>query len=269
MVIMKRHDVLIDDLYSFALPKLDEIQLPQNVHFGTEGSKVLAKQVSKSITDALQGRGVAPKKQLGLALRPIEDDPTQPRVMLMGDSISIGYTLMVRDLLKGKANVHRPPTNCEHTQKGLDELDNWLGDKKWDVIHFNWGLHDLKYVNENWKKVLPEQGGKQVHPVKVYAKKLEQIVKKLKKTDAKLIFATTTPYPQGCAGRIDNDELAYNAAAKKIMKKYDVTVNDLHAAITPRLDEFEQPANVHFGSPGSTFLADQVEKAILKALKQK
>jgi len=76
------------------------------------------------------------------ALAPIEDVAGLPRVLLIGDSISIGYTVPTRALLKGKANVHRPPTNCSSTGYGLTMLDAWLGAKKWDVIHFNFGLHD-------------------------------------------------------------------------------------------------------------------------------
>ena len=39
---------------------------------------------------------------------PIQDNPALPRVLLIGDSISIGYTLPVRELLDGRANLHRP-----------------------------------------------------------------------------------------------------------------------------------------------------------------
>ena len=76
------------------------------------------------------------------ALKPIQDVAGLPRVLLIGDSVSIGYTLPTRELLIGKANVHRPPTNCSSTGNGLKYLKSWLGEKKWDVIHFNFGLHD-------------------------------------------------------------------------------------------------------------------------------
>ena len=76
----------------------------------------------------------------------VEDVPGLPRVLLIGDSISMGYTLDVREMLKGKANVHRIPTNGGPTTNGIENIKDWLGDSKWDVIHFNWGLHDLKYI---------------------------------------------------------------------------------------------------------------------------
>jgi hypothetical protein len=58
--------------------------------------------------------------------------------------------------LKGKANVHRPRTNCGPTITGLKQIDKWLGDGKWDVIHFNWGLHDLKYMGPNGENLVPK-----------------------------------------------------------------------------------------------------------------
>ena len=66
-------------------------------------------------------------------------DPNLPNVLIIGDSISIGYTSGVRDLLKGKANVIHNPGNAQGTTHGCKNLDAWLGDTKWDVIHFNWG----------------------------------------------------------------------------------------------------------------------------------
>lgn len=75
-----------------------------------------------------------------------EDDE---QVLLLGDSISIEYTLHVRGLLSRVADVHRPPANCESTLLGLKELDHWLGNGKWDIIHFNCGSHDLKLVKTN------------------------------------------------------------------------------------------------------------------------
>ncbi|MFP6883617.1 MAG: hypothetical protein VCA40_04240, partial [Roseibacillus sp.] len=73
-------------------------------------------------------------------LASIEDVPGLPRILLIGDSITFGYTLFVREALKGVANVHRIPTNGGPTSKGLEHIEAWLGTSKWDIIHFNWGL---------------------------------------------------------------------------------------------------------------------------------
>ena len=85
-------------------------------------------------------------------------DPALPNVLVLGDSISIGYTKDVRKLLEGRANVFRPmrpdgkgPDNCGDTTIGLANLDRWLAGPRWDVIHFNWGLWDLCYRDANSK----------------------------------------------------------------------------------------------------------------------
>lgn len=99
------------------------------------------------------------------SLAPIEDVPGLPRVLLIGDSISIGYTLPVRELLKGRANVHRPPTNCGSTHSGMGGLEKWVGTSRWDVIHFNWGMHDLKLM----------ASGRQNVPLPLYEKNLREL----------------------------------------------------------------------------------------------
>src|SRR3954466_648053 len=134
------------------------------------------------------------------AFAAVTDTPGLPRVLLIGDSISIGYTVDVREALRGKANVHRPATNCGPTTRGVQSIDQWLGDGKWDVIHFNFGLHDLKFVDDAGKNAPPDKGHPQVSESD-YEKNLENIVGKMKKTGAKLIFATTTPVPSGADAR--------------------------------------------------------------------
>jgi acyl-CoA thioesterase-1 len=198
---------------------------------------------------------------------PVTDVPGLPRVLLIGDSISIGYTLPVRELMKGKANVHRPLTNCGPTTRGLEYIDQWLGDGTWDVIHFNWGLHDLKYCNDEGVLVDVEEGHQQVPP-KEYAENLEKLVQRLKKTDAKLIWRNTTPVPEGSKGRIPGDEVAYNKAALEIMKKYNIPVQDMYSFVKPRMDEIMLPANVHFTPDGYRRLAETVVTAIDTALKE-
>src|SRR6516164_6884008 len=140
----------------------------------------------------------APKK-VDPSMVPVEENPNLPRVLLIGDSISMGYTIPVRELLKGKANVLRVLDNAGDTGRGLENLDKWLGAKKWDVIHFNFGLHDLKYLDAEGKYVTPDKG-KQVTLLPQYEANLRQLVERLKRTNAKLIWASTTPVPDASAG---------------------------------------------------------------------
>jgi lysophospholipase L1-like esterase len=207
---------------------------------------------------------IGAEKKPDPVLAPVADDLKLPRVLLIGDSISMGYTLPLRELLAGKANLHRPPTNCGDTTRGIKSLDDWLGEKKWDVIHFNFGLHDLKYVDDKGTLVSVEKG-KQVMSPEQYEKNLRQIVERLKKTNAKLIFATTTPVPDASAGRVKGDEVKYNAVAEKVMKETGVEVDDLYGFVMAH-PAMIQPRNVHYTKDGYKALAEQAAKVIEKAL---
>jgi lysophospholipase L1-like esterase len=195
------------------------------------------------------------------SLRPITDVPGLPRVLIIGDSVSIGYTLPTRDNLKGKANVHRPHTNCGSTAEGEKSLEAWLEDGHWDVIHFNWGLHDLKYLKADAKtqNVPPDQ----------YERNLTDLVAKLKKTGATLIFATTTPIPvhqNGQFPRTQSDVPKYNDIARKIMEDNGVAIDDLYNAVLPKQAQLQLPENVHFSRAGYDVLATSVTQSIEKAL---
>ena len=75
-----------------------------------------------------------------------------PKALLIGDSISIGYTPHVVAALKGKVQVIHHRGNAQHTGTGLKMLDRWVGNTQWDVIHFNWGLWDLCYRHPQSKE---------------------------------------------------------------------------------------------------------------------
>lgn len=191
----------------------------------------------------------------------VAETPGLPRVLLLGDSISMGYTLPVRARLAGRANVLRPAENCGETARGLRAIDGWLGSGKWDVIHFNFGLHDLKYLDGKGAYVTPDKG-RQVAPPEQYEQNLRRLVERLKRTGARLVFATTTPVPGGSQGRVEHDELRYNAVAARVMKELGVEVDDLHALAAERQAEIQLPHNVHFTPNGYEQLADQVAASL-------
>ena len=201
-------------------------------------------------------------------LKQITDDPTLARVLLIGDSISIGYTLPLREALKGKANVHRPAANCGPTTRGLQQLDAWLGNGTWDVIHFNWGLHDLKYLAADGKSLGDPQkpGNRQQVPIKAYEANLRRLVKRLQKTGATLIWRQTTPVPDGARGRVAGDAVKYNAVAVGVMKENRIAIDDMFAFARPRLKQIQRPADVHFTPAGSKALAEHSAPIIAAAI---
>jgi len=190
------------------------------------------------------------------AMAPIQDVPGLPRVLLIGDSISIAYTLPVRDLLKGKANVHRIPVNGGASANPR-KIKAWLGDGKWDVVHFNFGIHDAKI-----------KGGKPTCDVTAYEKNLQEAVKILKGSGAKIIFATTTPIPAEVKpeGRNFAPIPPYNEVALKVMKENGIPVDDLYALMLPVEQKYQKPFDVHFTQEGSDYMAKTIAKSIEEQL---
>jgi len=190
-----------------------------------------------------------------------------PKVLLIGDSIAGGYYKLVAKGLEGKAIVAKSSDNGESTAVGVKKIDGWLGDTKWGIIHFNWGVWDMygwQYASDDRSPAM-------------YAQRLETLVLRMKKTGATLIWATTTPVPPKPEATmlkrwkkevvIDPDlERQYQAAALQVMKKYEVQVDDLYALLKPRRSELQKDDNVHFSAEGSALLARQVADCILKSL---
>ena len=210
--------------------------------------------------------------------RYIEPTIDLPKVFIYGDSISIGYTEYVRASLEGKADVMRLHVNGSSSQEFIKRMEafrkalfqpdlegGW--DFTWDVIHFNIGLHDLKYV-DNGK--LDKEKGIQVSSLLVYENNLHSIIKYLKNKypEARLIFATTTPVPNGEAGRFMGDELKYNKVALRVIQGYsDIIINDLHRFSVPILKTYaEGPGNVHYKGEGSRLQGIEVAQQIARVI---
>jgi lysophospholipase L1-like esterase len=206
------------------------------------------------------------------ALADAQGEPGLSRVLLLGDSISMGvgssgsyqgYEAPTQNLLKGIANVRGISGDGGNTRFGLLNLRKWLGKEPWDVIHFNWGLHDI----------VRKPDGQCIVPADEYERNLREIVKRLKATGATLIWATTTPVPEKeankAANRRDSDVIAYNSIGRRIMEEHHIAVDDLYSFALPRLKEIQQPEDVHFTFEGSAVLAKPVADSILAALKQR
>lgn len=198
-------------------------------------------------------------------------------VLIYGDSISIAYTDQVRTSMEGKANVFRLFRNGGASSEFITNMnkmnetmfqpnlkEGW--DFKWDLIHFNVGLHDLKYLNgKNLDK-----DGKQVSPISVYKENLNGICMYLKTNypKAKLVFATTTPVPANAKGRYEGDSIKYNKAAREVLASYpNIVINDLFAFTKPHHEEWAQePGNVHYNEVGFTKQGKEVARIIAENL---
>ena len=203
------------------------------------------------------------------AMTVITDVPGLPRVLLIGDSISIAYTVPVRTLLAGKANVHRIPVNGGNSKAGRTALTRWLGTGKWDVVHVNFGLHDAKLVGSTGLPAVSREA---------YVDNLKVIAQQIQATGAKVVFATTTPVPVSLratkitAGalppktRLFDDIPERNELAVSALKEIGVRINDLYEVILPEQEKLQNKNDVHFSAVGSKVLAQAVADSILQSL---
>jgi hypothetical protein len=141
---------------------------------------------------------------------------------------------------------------------------------QWDVIQFNIGLHDLKYLSG---RKLDKENGKQVSSIETYKKNLEVIVAYLKNLapDAQLIFATTTPVAPEEPGRKVGGSPKFNAAAREVLAAYpEIEINDLYTFTMPHHSEWWiAPDNVHYNETGWSAQGDEVARVILNVLSEK
>ena len=223
-----------------------------------------------AITFTLSSIALAQRKPNPAFVDPKVDE-NLPNVLLIGDSISIGYMLDARKALAGKANVFRPKTNCGPTTRGLEQLESWIGSRKWDVIHFNFGLHDLKYMGANGKNLAdPDSADShQQVPAKQYAANIKSIASRLKQTGAIVIWRETTPVPEGAAGRVPGDSAKYNQIAAEVIEQLGGIQTDPMFRYAENIAAHQRPKNVHYTPEGSRLLGVHVADVIEKALKNR
>lgn len=198
--------------------------------------------------------------------------PKKARILIIGDSISFGYTPFVQKDLETVADVVHNPGNAQHTGTGIAKVESWIGDTDWDIIQFNWGLWDLCYrhpeskVQGNRDKV----NGSITFSIEAYASNLDSLVKLIKKaSDAKLIFVTTSYVPEQEAGRHAADAIRYNEVARKIMKANGVTIHEIYRkskAIHRKYGKGKD--DVHYTTEGYEKLGVKISSFLKKKIKQ-
>lgn len=186
-------------------------------------------------------------------------------VLVIGDSISIGYTPYAQQILGNRAVITHNTGNAQDSTNGLAHLDAWIGNGKWDVISFNFGIWDMGKP----QPMYPNQGheGPVAVSLALYESNLEAIITKLQRTNAKLVWQTITVIPDGEPNRYAGDEDPYNAVAVRVMKKHGIAVNDLHALTKAFPAElFREPNDVHYNDAGYRKIAESVAASIGKQL---
>jgi dienelactone hydrolase/lysophospholipase L1-like esterase len=189
-----------------------------------------------------------------------------PKVVLVGDSIRLGYAPRVSKRLSGKAVVVSSPENGGDSVNVLSHLDEWVVRQKPAIVHLNCGLHDLKRSKAD---------GRHQVELERYAENLRQIVGRIRAgTDAVLVFSNTTPilderHAQRRAefDRTEADVGRYNAKATEIMSELGVPVDDLHWVVEQGgMQAMLGADGTHYTPAGSDRLAEAVADCVLRHL---
>lgn len=188
----------------------------------------------------------------------------RPAVILIGDSIRMGYQPFVRQELAAGFDASGPAENCATSRDVLANLDRWALAAPASIIHLNAGLHDLRY---DPGRDAPVVG------IREYASNVRTILTRLRqRTEARLIWATTTPVHEKLhaehklSRRRESDVTSYNAIATGIARELDVEIDDLCAAVLAHgPDALWSQDGVHFNDAGYRFLGAQVARAIRRS----
>jgi lysophospholipase L1-like esterase len=187
------------------------------------------------------------------------------QVVLIGDSIRMRYQAMVAEAFETEAEVWGPEENGGTSENVLAHFDEWVVDRRPEVLHLNAGLHDLG----RWGETREPRVG-----LEAYKENVREILRRATtQTDAAVIWALTTPvnerwhHDRKEFDRLEADVAAYNDVAIGAAREFGVAVNDLHATVMEAgRDDLLEPDGVHFTERGSRLLADAVAAAVRQHL---
>jgi len=185
------------------------------------------------------------------------DQTNLPRVLLIGDSITRAYYPKVEKLLAGKAYVGRLSSSAFISDPVLlMQIKMVLSQYKFDVIHFNNGMHGWQHSEKEYENALPE-----------YVETIRKCA-----PNAKLIWANTTPLKispassEGFTIATDDRIARRNAIASKFMRSQGIPVEDLNTPMRGHPEYHED--NVHFNAQGIAIQANRIAADVEELLGQ-
>ena len=201
---------------------------------------------------AQQRRSVSEKIEWTYSDKTEKPDPALPNVLLIGDSITRAYYQAVARDLEGKANCYYFATSAS---VGDERLPPQLAEYfmmmhiRWDVVHFNNGMHGWGYTEQEYRQYLPEM----LTAVRAGA------------PAAKLVWASTTPVRKDKEGGASNSRIdARNTIALELLAKQQIPMDDQHALMLQHQDLHSD--DVHFNAEGSGVQGKQVAESVMKLL---
>lgn len=178
------------------------------------------------------------------------------KLLLLGDSIRLGYREAVQKELEGEFEVWSPDDNCRFAKYTLCNLVGWLQEcGAPDVVHWNNGLWDtcVRYEEDGC-----------FTSVEDYVRDMLKILRELKKHTSKIIFATTTPVNPLHENQNNETIARYNAHIVPILREEGVVINDLNALVLPNIDAYICEDKIHLSEAGVQACGKAVAEAVRK-----
>lgn len=194
---------------------------------------------------------------------------SKPKILVIGDSISIGYAPFLKNEISKFACVKHIGENAGNTKYGLSRIDHWISSNDFDIVLFNWGLWDLTYRLESSNGLGPKDRNNGTIDTELdeYVSNVIGIVEKLLITNAKLYFVTTTFVPGEEPGMFTKDVSDYNARVIEVMKSYSVDVIDIYYQSKEIHRKYGKGLNdVHYTPRGYQELSRKIAHELLPEL---
>lgn len=181
-----------------------------------------------------------------------------PRVLLLGDSISINVRYATQTLFRSQANILGSPTNCASFNRYENFLKDWLGHCPWDVVQFNVGMHFHPKANDlSWEEEYANGIRDIVHAIRTHSPK------------TKVVFALTTPSPFDSMATFPNKSTcqhydlfhkagfvsAMNDVVLSLAGELGLVLNDRYSLVLPNLQDYQNDCDIHFNNQGNIVLA--------------
>ena len=174
------------------------------------------------------------------------------KIVLIGDSIRMGYDKYVKDTLANEAEVFYPKDNCRFAAYILRCVHEWKRDGNWgddvDLVHWNAGLWD----------VIELFGDGPLTSLSYYGEAIARVDKRLRFLfpKAKIVFATSTNVNEEMRKndfkqRHNATIQTYNAEALRVLSETDTVINDLYTLTASFPDTYRSDAT-HFYTPQAT-----------------
>lgn len=179
-----------------------------------------------------------------------------PRVLLLGDSIRLGYQPAAQSLLAGIAQVDGPPENGGDSRNLRQQVEAWVRAAAPDIVHLNAGLHDIRRARDT--------GDIAVAPAE-YAANVAAILDTLRRLSVpRVLWATITPVDdvrhaaRKPFDRREADVREYNAIAVRACGCAGVEVHDLHAVLAVQGGAMLWQDGIHLSDAGYRVAAEAV-----------